>query len=291
MHLPNSTGLECFAQNTEIVCLQASVSPKDNMQISWFKKAVCFRNAFPHWKGRNQPRQTVFFPDATTFRVWVEQSPISKTVMYGEVRILMMLLRMSMIHRRSMCGALWWKQSYRPFIIWKSYGDWWHISGHNGEHCFVPFPCEKNFPVRRCTTPLLPSCSCLSGQGVSWSLNRKKGTHSLAPLFSRLDSSGLFLLGACKREFIVEKCIMWMRCVTKSSKLQSAFPRKCLPVPVQKLNIVLMCVVPLIVSMLRSTEYVRNVVRSSVWTCIKFCNTRVYPKVFGLATWCENCKW
>jgi len=33
-----------------------------------------------------------------------------------------------------------------------------------------------------------------------------------------------------------------MSYVTESSELQSALPKKCLPVPVQKLNIVLMCV-------------------------------------------------
>jgi hypothetical protein len=35
-----------------------------------------------------------------------------------------------------------------------------------------------------------------------------------------------------------------MRCVTESSGPQSAFPMKCLPVSGEKLNIVLMCVVP-----------------------------------------------
>jgi len=40
-------------------------------------------------------------------------------------------------------------------------------------------PYENSFPVRWCTTPLLPSRSCLSGQGVFWSLDEKRGTHSL----------------------------------------------------------------------------------------------------------------
>jgi len=39
-----------------------------------------------------------------------------------------------------------------------------------------------------------------------------------------------------------ERCKIWMSYVTESSELQSALPKKCLPVPVQKLNIVLMCV-------------------------------------------------
>jgi hypothetical protein len=55
--------------------------------------------------------------------------------------------------------------------------------------------CGNGFPVRWCTTSHVWPCSCLSGQGISWSLDRKKGTHSLALLFSRFDSSGFFLLG------------------------------------------------------------------------------------------------
>jgi len=52
-----------------------------------------------------------------------------------------------------------------------------------------------------------------------------------------------------------------MSCVTESSELQSALPMKCLPVPVQKLNKVLMCVVLLTVSILTSAEHIRNFVR------------------------------
>jgi hypothetical protein len=48
---------------------------------------------------------------------------------------------------------------------------------------------------------------------------------------------------------------------------------KCLPIPVQKLNIVLIRVVPLMVPILRSAEHIRNFVGSSVWKCIDFSNT------------------
>jgi len=40
-----------------------------------------------------------------------------------------------------------------------------------------------------------------------------------------------------------------------------------------KLNIVLLCVVPLIVPILRYTEHISNFGRSSVWKCIYFSNT------------------
>jgi len=38
----------------------------------------------------------------------------------------------------------------------------------------------------------------------------------------------------------------------------------------EKLSIVLMCVVALMVPIFRSTEHIRNCVRSSVWKCVCF---------------------
>jgi hypothetical protein len=59
---------------------------------------------------------------------------------------------------------------------------------------------------------------------------------------------GFFFLGVC------EKCKMWMRCVTESFELQSALLMKCLPIPGNKLNVVWMCIVPLMVPILRSSK-------------------------------------
>jgi hypothetical protein len=61
--------------------------------------------------------------------------------------------------------------------------------------------------------------------------------------FSKVDSSGFFLLEAYKIHSLSEKkkCKMSVECVTESSELQSVLPMKWLPVPVQKLNIVLVC--------------------------------------------------
>jgi hypothetical protein len=53
-------------------------------------------------------------------------------------------------------------------------------------------------------------------------------------------------------------------CVRESSELQSKVSMKWLPVSGEELYIVLMCFVPLMVPILRSTEYVRNFGRSSV---------------------------
>jgi hypothetical protein len=71
----------------------------------------------------------------------------------------------------------------------------------------------------------------------------------------------------------LEKCKIWMTCVTESSELQSPLPMKCFPIPGEKLNIVLMCVVPLMVPILRSAKHISNYVRFSVWKCIDVSNT------------------
>jgi len=114
------------------------------------------------------------------------------------------------------------------------------------------------------------------------------GIHSLASSFSRFDFSGVFLLAVYKIMFIVKKLKMWISYMPESSELQSALPTKCLPVPIQKLNIVLMYVVPLMVPL--SAEHIRNFVRDGVWEGIGFFSniygwryTRVYPKVSRLS--------
>jgi hypothetical protein len=112
---------------------------------------------------------------------------------------------------------------------------------------------------------LLLLCWCLSRQGVSRSLVSRRG----APF------PGLFVLqiwllldfsfwGFVKDNIYREKSAKCMSCVTESSELKCVLPMKHLPAPVEKLNIVLMCVVPLMVPILRSAENIRNCVRSSV---------------------------
>jgi hypothetical protein len=165
------------------------------------------------------------------------------------------------------------KQNYQSFIFWRTYSDCWHFSGYVGEHFFAPALCPygNNFLVRWCTTSLLQSCLWLFGQGISWLLGRKREeTYSLVPSFSRLDSR-FFLLGVCKKIlFIMKRYKMLMSSVTESSQLQSTLPMKCLVVSGEKLNIILMCVMALIVPLLRSTEHIRNVMRSSVWKYVSF---------------------
>jgi hypothetical protein len=42
------------------------------------------------------------------------------------------------------------------------------------------------------------------------------------------------------------------------SELQSVLPMKCLPIPFKKLNIILMCIMPLMVPILKSTEHIKT---------------------------------
>jgi len=70
-----------------------------------------------------------------------------------------------------------------------------------------------------------------------------------------------------------------MSCMTVLLELHSVLLMKCLPIHAGKLNIILMCVAPLIVPILRS-ENRRNIVRSSVSKCINFSNTLYYNTIF-----------
>jgi len=57
---PHSPFHDVLRKGLVTKCPQASNGPKDNMQESRLKKAVCFRNTFPHWRWRALPQKTVF---------------------------------------------------------------------------------------------------------------------------------------------------------------------------------------------------------------------------------------
>jgi len=61
--------------------------------------------------------------------------------------------------------------------------------------------------------------------------------------------------------------------LTESSELKGSLPMKCLSVAGEKLNIVLMCVLPLMAPILTSTEHMRSYVKSDVLKCIDFSDT------------------
>lgn len=76
-----------------------------------------------------------------------------------------------------------------------------------------------------------------------------------------LTSSGIFFLfwGVCKAHYGKKK-----QNVSCATELESALLMKCLPVSSERLNIILMCVVPLMVTIKRRTGHIRNFVMSSV---------------------------
>jgi len=155
------------------------------------------------------------------------------------------------------------KSSYWSFLFLRIYSDRWHISGDDGEHYFVSYPCENSFPATWCTTSLVPSCSCLSGKGASWMLHRKSEAHSLAPLSFRFDSSGFFLLGVCKRhchEKVQNVNESWDRIIIAAESITS----KTYVSTWWETECHLMHFAPIMVPILRCTEHIRNFVRCNI---------------------------
>jgi len=117
----------------------------------------------------------------------------------------------------------------------------WTLSIHNSfnaEHCFESWPCRKSFLVTSYTTSLNLLCSCLPGQRVFWSLDRKRGIDSLAPSFTRCDSSELFFFLEFVKDIVYcERVQIGISFKTESSKVQSVLPTKCLPIPCKKLTL------------------------------------------------------
>jgi len=148
----------------------------------------------------------------------------------------------------------------------RTYDDWSHCCGYDREYGFLSCSCGNRFLVRCCTTSLI-SCSFLSEQGVSWSLRTKRRIHSLAPSFSGFNVSDFFRLEICKGYCLTWKsikyeCFAWQNC--------QAWSVTYLPITRQKMNnVVLMC----FLIIWRSTECIRNFVRSGIWLRIDFSNT------------------
>jgi len=169
------------------------------MQTPWLKKPLSFRNAIPNWRGGAPPWQPIFF--------FFLQSNISCAWNKKQVHLSCMGNWKS-----SCCQWTWECESPMVCVVRTDQSKFigplfFEEPTVNGDrflaimqnttlHCASV---GRVFLVTRCTTPFLPSCSCLSGQGVSWSLDRVKGNHSSAPSISTFDFSGLFFWGFVKR--------------------------------------------------------------------------------------------
>jgi hypothetical protein len=123
--------------------------------------------------------------------------------------------------------------------------------------------------------PISPVVFVSLWTGVSLSLDRRMGTHSLASSFPRFGSSAFFLLWVCKGHGL-------LRITAKSERVAWQNRQRCtmrLQIPGKKLNIVLMCVLPIMVPILTSAEHT-DFVRPSVK------NVSVSPIQFMVANIC-----
>jgi hypothetical protein len=139
------------------------------------------------------------------------------------------------------------RRSYWSFFFRRDCGDWWKslIILKNTALCHVSVGRVFQFN----------GTLHHSSRRFSAFLDREFPDHWLGRGFSTswpLRSSDFTLLyfffwGYVKWIIYHEKCRMWMGCVVGSLKLQRALPMKYLPLPGDKLGIVLVCVVPLMV--------------------------------------------
>jgi len=159
------------------------------------------------------------------------------------------------------------EHKYQSFLVERTCGDWWHFYDHNGDHHVVSCPSGNSFPVRWCTTPtpLLPSSSCLSGQGVSWSLYRRGGTHSLVSSFFRFNCFGFFLI---KTLFIVNE---WKKCewVAWQDHDSCRIPYNWNIFHYLERNwISPWCILPLMLNIFTSAQHITEFTKSSVLKCV-----------------------
>jgi len=118
----------CFTQKTKNMCLLASGGPEDNMQRSWFKKLVCFRNTFPNWKVHDLFQQNEFLWWSNISCMWKSQ-----------------WAQLSCMEKWKSIWHYWtWvcftgskcmvcsdeKQCYQSFLFWRTYSNRWHFSGY-----------------------------------------------------------------------------------------------------------------------------------------------------------------
>jgi hypothetical protein len=162
--------------------------------------------------------------------------------------------------------GLWWKTLPCTVPLWEQFSSWVLHPPPFYRRAFL----DREFHDRWVGT----------GGHIPW--------HLRSPIFSHL----WIFLRVCKIKYIFYRgrCKLWMNCVKESFRTAGCVTSEMFATNWPD-NIVLTCVVSLMVPILGSTGHIRNFVRSSVWKSIDFSNTRVYPKVCGLAVWNENCKW
>jgi hypothetical protein len=127
--------------------------------VSYLVKVVFF----PTLKRKRLHWQTVF-SDESTFHVCVEQSAHT-TVVYEELKILMILLNMSM----SVCDMLWWKIKLMVLSFWRTYSDtFMAVTENNALHYVLVGTAFQSHGA----PPNFSCCVCAFLDRVSWLLER-----------------------------------------------------------------------------------------------------------------------
>jgi len=166
------------------------------------------------------------------------------TIIYGDVKIIIMIMNMGVIHLSSICGVLWWKTKLSVLFFLKNlrwlatlFWSWW------GTLLCVTSLREKflSYMVHYFISPVV----CVPFWTGSFLI--------VLQMWLLWMSSSVSLW---KTLLTVQKCKIWMSCVTESSELQTTLPQN--PMPGEKLNVTMMCVVPLMAPIERERERERE---------------------------------
>jgi hypothetical protein len=183
----------------------------------------------------------------------VEQ--LTGTLVYGEVKILMMILNMSVIRWRSVCGTHWSETAISPFCFEEPVVT---VTNTSLRHVFMGTISQLGSAVPHFSRRIRVF---LDREFPDYWMRIVEFIPGHSPDLNVLD--WFLLLGHYKGH-----CLH-----LKSAKCEwVALPKKHLPTPDEKLKIVWMWVVPLMVPILRSAEHIKNSLRPSVSRFIDFFN-------------------
>jgi len=106
------------------------------------------------------------FSDEATFHVC--RTLNRYIVVYGKVKIPIMLLNMSVIYQGQCMIHFDGKQSDGTFLFWRNYSDWWHFSDYCGGRCFASCPCGNIFELDGASPHFCHRVYAYLGQRVTW---------------------------------------------------------------------------------------------------------------------------
>jgi hypothetical protein len=140
------------------------------------------------------------------------------------------------------------------FLLSKTYSDWWQAPSYDWQY-FAHISAGTFFQLDGAPPHFSHHVCAFLDRECPDHWIRRGGPIPWPPSFSRSYTLSSFLLGVCKRHYVIEeRCKMWMSWVKELLHVHNVLPMKCLPIPDKESIIALKCVVPLMVPRLRSTE-------------------------------------